>query len=302
MQVHAADARISKESVDTFLSTSAKRFSDSILEPRRFSRRLWISTTDSWTANAEASLQNQVPPVMKIGLAELAASPVDWAAVEARAHGGKGTLRPHFKSDPVKDEIQAEAIAAAHGHFKSHDRGKLIMACGTGKTYTSLRIAENEVKPTGLVLFLVPSIALLGQTLDEWTAHAARPLRPMCVCSDADVSQKRRATDDGGFTVEDLAFPAVTNVDEIVRQFRALDLMAKTNGASASSSRPTSRFRRSLPPSARSTRLRPIRRTSTSLSATRPTARPARRRKARRSRRSSLSTRIQASSPGSAST
>ena len=62
------------------------------------------------------------------------------------------------------------------------------MACGTGKTYTSLKIAENEVKPTGLVLFLVPSIALLGQTLDEWTAHAARPLRPMCVCSDADVS------------------------------------------------------------------------------------------------------------------
>ena len=227
---YAADARISKESVDTFLSTSAKRFSDGLLEPRRFSRRLWISTTDSWTANAEASLQNQVPPVMKIGLAELAASPVDWAAVEARAHGGKGTLRPHFKSDPVKDEIQAEAIAAAHGHFKSHDRGKLIMACGTGKTYTSLKIAENEVKPTGLVLFLVPSIALLGQTLDEWTAHAARPLRPMCVCSDADVSQKRRATDDGGFTVEDLAFPAVTNVDEIVRQFRALDLMAKTNG------------------------------------------------------------------------
>lgn len=227
---YAADARISKGSVDTFLSTSAKRFSDGILEPRRFSRRLWISTTDSWTANAEASLQNQVPPVMKIGLAELAASPVDWAAVEARTHGGKGTLRPHFKSDPVKDEIQAEAIAAAHGHFKSHDRGKLIMACGTGKTYTSLKIAENEVKPTGLVLFLVPSIALLGQTLDEWTAHAARPLRPMCVCSDADVSQKRRATDDGGFTVEDLAFPAVTNVDEIVRQFRALDLMAKTNG------------------------------------------------------------------------
>ena len=227
---YAAGARISKESVDTFLSTSAKRFSDGTLEPRRFSRRLWISTTDSWTANAEASLRNQVPPVMKIGLAELAASPVDWAAVEARAHGGKGAPRAHFTSDPVKDEIQSEAIAAAHAHFAAHDRGKLIMACGTGKTYTSLKIAEKEVKPTGLVLFLVPSIALLGQTLDEWTAHAARPLRPMCVCSDADVSQKRRATDDGGFTVEDLAFPAVTNVDGIVRQFRALDLMAKTNG------------------------------------------------------------------------
>lgn len=227
---YAADADITKESVDTFLSTSGKRFSDGSFEPRRFSRRLWISTTDCWTANAEASLQNQVPPVMRIGLADLAQSPVDWEAVEARAHGGKGMLRPHFKSDPVKDEIQAEAIAAVHEHFKTEDRGKLIMACGTGKTYTSLKIAENEVKPTGLVLFLVPSIALLGQTLDEWTAHAARPIRPMCVCSDADVSRKRTATDDGGYSVEDLAFPAVTNLDEIVRQFHSLDLMAKTNG------------------------------------------------------------------------
>lgn len=226
---YAADADITKESVDTFLSTSGKRFSDGSFEPRRFSRRLWISTTDCWTANAEASLQNQIPPVMKIGLAELASSPVDWAAVEARAHGGKRASRSQFKSDPVKDEIQSEAIAAAHEHFKSHDRGKLIMACGTGKTYTSLKIAEKEVKPTGLVLFLVPSIALLGQTLDEWTAHADQPLRPMCVCSDADVSQKRKATDDGGVTIEDLAFPAVTNVSEIVRQFRELDLMAKTN-------------------------------------------------------------------------
>lgn len=227
---YAADAYISKEDVDTFLSTSGKRFSDGQLEAKRFSRRLWISTTDNWSANAEAALQTQVPPVMKIGLADLAQSPVDWAALEAKAHGEKGKIAAmRFVPDPVKDEIQREAIAAAHEHYKLSDRGKLIMACGTGKTYTSLKIAENEVKPTGLVLFLVPSIALLGQTLDEWTAHATKPIRPMCVCSDAAVSKKQKQTDDGGFTVEDLAFPAVTNTDEIIRQFRELDLMAKTN-------------------------------------------------------------------------
>ena len=223
---YAADAYISKESVDTFLSTSGKRFSDDAMEPRRFSRRLWISTTDNWSEHAESALLNQVPPVMRIGLAELCQSPVDWGALEAAAHGGQAT-QPLVPRKPF--EHQAEAIAAAHAHFAAHDRGKLIMACGTGKTYTSLKIAENEVKPTGLVLFLVPSIALLGQTLDEWTANAAQPLRPMCVCSDADVSKKRTATDDGGSTVEDLAFPAVTNVDEIVRQFHELDAMAKTN-------------------------------------------------------------------------
>lgn len=227
---YVADAYIAKKDVDTFLSTSGKRFSDGQLEAKHFSRRIWISTTDNWSGNAETSLQNQVPPVMKIGLSDLSQSPVDWTALEAKAHGEKGKLSPlRFTPDPAKDEIQREAIATAHEHYKSNDRGKLIMACGTGKTYTSLKIAENEVKPTGLVLFLVPSIALLGQTLDEWTAHASNPIRPMCVCSDAAVSKKQKQTDDGGFTVEDLAFPAVTNTDDIVLQFRELELMAKTN-------------------------------------------------------------------------
>ena len=236
---YAENAYISKEAVDTFLSTSGKRFSDGLLEPKRFSRRLWIATTDNWSANAEASLVNQVPPVMKVGLADLVGSPVDWATLEAKAHGGNlatkstkitedKTLCGNKRRKPY--EHQQEAIAAARTHFAAHDRGKLIMACGTGKTYTSLKIAEDQVKPTGLVLFLVPSIALLGQTLNEWTANAEKPIRPMCVCSDAEVSKRQKASDDGGFTVEDLAFPASTNTDEIVRQFRQLDLLAKTNG------------------------------------------------------------------------
>ncbi len=227
---YASDTYISKESVDTFLSTSGKRFSDEQLEPKRFSRRLWISTTDNWSLNAESSLINQVPPVMKIGLADLTQSPVDWMALEAKAHGDRTVKTTKaFIPDPGKDAIQSEAISAAHKHFKNYNRGKLIMACGTGKTYTALKIAENEVKPTGLILFLVPSIALLAQTLNEWTVHADKKIRPMCVCSDAEVSKKQKATEDGGFTVEDLAFPAVTNTQEIVHQFKELDLMSKTN-------------------------------------------------------------------------
>ena len=221
------DTYITKEAVDTFLSTSGKRFSDGSLEPKRFSRRLWIATTDKWSDNAEASLLNQVPPVMKIGLGDLVSSPVDWADLEFKAHGGRA-VTPVGPRSPY--EHQLEAVTAARAHFAAHDRGKLIMACGTGKTYTSLKIAEDEVKSTGLVLFLVPSIALLGQTLNEWTANATKPLRPMCVCSDADVSTKQKSTDDGGFTVEELAFPASTNVEAIVSQFKQLNLLAKTNG------------------------------------------------------------------------
>ena len=226
---YAENAYISKESVDTFLSTSGKYFSDELLEPKRFSRRLWIATTDNWSAHAEETLRNQSPPVMRIGLADLIDSPVAWDAVETKAHGTGGTgFQPVVPRTPF--DHQLEAIAAARAHFAAHDRGKLIMACGTGKTYTSLKIAEDQVTSTGLILFLVPSIALLGQTLNEWTANAEKPIRPLCVCSDAEVSRKQKATDDGGFTVEDLAFPASTSTDEIVRQFRQLDLLAKTNG------------------------------------------------------------------------
>ncbi len=224
---YSSDSYITKESVDTFLSTSGKRFANGQLEPKRFSRRLWVATTDKWSEHAESTLENQVPPVMKLGLADLMSSPVDWAAVEAKAHGEKVKASAE-KRKPL--DHQSAAIAAAHEYFKTNDRGKLIMACGTGKTYTSLKIAENEVNQKGLVLFLVPSIALLGQTLNEWTAHAETPIRPMCVCSDADASRKQSRNDDGGFAVEDLAFPASTNVEQIVRQFKALDLLAKTNG------------------------------------------------------------------------
>ena len=70
-------------------------------------------------------------------------------------------------------DYQAKALHCFHEHFKSADRGRLIMACGTGKTFISLRIAENEAT-NGLVLFLVPSIALLGQTLEEWSTFAVK--------------------------------------------------------------------------------------------------------------------------------
>jgi predicted helicase len=105
--------------------------------------------------------------------------------------------------------------------FKTADRGKLIMACGTGKTFTSLRIAENETGGKGLILFLVPSIALLGQSLDEWTTEANEPLNAICICSDPEITKKKTKNQDTeNFSVVDLALPASTNVADIVSQFK----------------------------------------------------------------------------------
>jgi predicted helicase len=126
---------------------------------------------------------------------------------------------------PKKTPMQHQLVAinAAHEHFKSNDRGKLIMACGTGKTFTSLKIAEKETNNKGLVLFLVPSIALLGQTLREWSADADQPFNAVCICSDSGVSKKRTSNEDtDGFSVVDLALPASTDVKSILKQFDAV--------------------------------------------------------------------------------
>lgn len=95
------------------------------------------------------------------------------------------------------------------------------MACGTGKTFNSLRIAENETNGKGTILFLVPSIALLGQTLREWTTFSKEPINPICICSDPDISKKKTKNDEGtGYSVVDLALPASTNVKDIIHQFK----------------------------------------------------------------------------------
>jgi predicted helicase len=70
------------------------------------------------------------------------------------------------------------------------------MACGTGKTFNSLRIAENETNGKGLILFLVPSIALLGQTLNEWYADAVEPINAICICSDPEITKNRKQLED----------------------------------------------------------------------------------------------------------
>jgi predicted helicase len=142
-------------------------------------------------------------------------APVDWEKLQK---GITGNLARTTPKTPRKHQL--DAMNATHLHFKQHDRGKLIMACGTGKTYTALAIAENETQSSGLVLFLVPSIALLGQTLREWTADAKEPIKPIAICSDANSTKQFSKNEDIDATsVVDLALPASTNVKTIAKQF-----------------------------------------------------------------------------------
>ena len=137
------DTYIQKADVDTFITTAMKQFSDENMQPTKFSQLVWIATTDKFSANAIESFRNLPIKHFIIGLRNLINAPVDWSKLEQGAHGTGVVLN---EREPF--EHQKDAIKAFHEHFKTAQRGRLIMACGTGKTYTSLKIAEKEVGST----------------------------------------------------------------------------------------------------------------------------------------------------------
>jgi predicted helicase len=212
-------AIIDKPAVDSFLSTSSRTFRDENLHATRFARRLWIATTNHWGANAREAVKNQDPPVSILRLYDLTEAAVDWEKLETGIHG-EAARTPR----KALFEHQRTALEKAHAHYRTANRGKLIMACGTGKTFTSLRIAEHETNGVGFILFLVPSIALLGQTLREWSADAANPINAICICSDPKVSKSKSRDEDTDLTsVVDLALPASTDIAAINHQFLELE-------------------------------------------------------------------------------
>src|SRR6218665_412129 len=194
-KLYADDYRLQKIDIDSFFTASGKR---------PFTHRVIVSTTNHWSAHAEEALRDQQPPVSKIDLNDLENSQIDWARYQPKAAPVlkvKKRLRPH----------QQQALDATLVGLQTADRGKLIMACGTGKTFTSLKIAEALAGRGKRVLFLVPSLSLVSQTLTEWTQESATPLHSFAVCSDSDVGKKRQKDDDSVQTfTHELRYPATT--------------------------------------------------------------------------------------------
>ena len=219
---YAESAQINKGDVDTFLSTSSKTFICPFTHTKMaFSNRLWISTTNNWGKNAEDAIANQTIPVSRINLYDLEISPVNW---DELYNGQEGTIAL-IQEHKVPRDHQLRAISAAKTYYidEKNERGKLIMACGTGKTYTSLRIVEDLLDQKGLILFLVPSISLLGQTLNEWSFDARKKIKAVCICSDSTASRNRNANNDNDdiqHTMVDLALPANTDPKMISLQLR----------------------------------------------------------------------------------
>lgn len=190
---------VSKGDVDTFLATSSKYFYVND-EATNYSYRMIISTSDKYSKNAEDALLNQTPEVIRIGMSDLLESSIDW---DKFVINNKVSLKEKYSPRPH----QRQAINAVVEGFKTSDRGKLIMACGTGKTFTSLRCTEELLNGTGNILFLVPSIALINQTLTEWSSQANYSFNALVVCSDNKASKGEESID--------LKIPSTTDINRI---------------------------------------------------------------------------------------
>ncbi|MFW9890091.1 MAG: DEAD/DEAH box helicase family protein, partial [Candidatus Thorarchaeota archaeon] len=92
-------------------------------------------------------------------------------------------------------------------------RGKMIAAPGTGKTLAALWITEHDDLSFSRVLVLVPSIALVGQTLRQWTMHRRKDFSYLCVCSDAGVESQ--ASEIYDITPTELGIHVTTRSEEI---------------------------------------------------------------------------------------
>ncbi len=183
----------------TFLTASGKE---------GFVRRILVTTSNKWSKHAENALAGQQVPVQRVLLHDMEQSPIDWSAFDLTTNY---SASPHKPKDLFPH--QEDALEAVLSGFDGQDRGKLIMACGTGKTLTSLRIAESVMARTdepASVLFLAPSISLLGQTILEWGHNKRGPYLALAVCSDS-----RLAKVEEDLPPSDLAIPASTDVGQL---------------------------------------------------------------------------------------
>lgn len=198
------DAVVPKSGVDSFIAASNRDY---------FKQRYIITTNENWSENALTEMQNVTPPIQLVRRSMLASSRINWSV-----YLNTGKVVQQKKRTPRK--YQEEAIQRVIEGFKTNNRGKLIMACGTGKTFTSMKIAEKMEGNNGFVMFLVPSLALLSQTLTDWKRQCAVPIHAFAVCSDATTGKADLKNVDEITSASDLSYPATTKADRLAEEVK----------------------------------------------------------------------------------
>ncbi|GAA8588662.1 DEAD/DEAH box helicase family protein [Helicobacter pylori] len=181
----------------------------------RFKKGIIISTSNL-TSEALKAIEQIRSTGMGIDIDEITEedfiySRIDWEKFDPTKTEDEIPLCDKKKPHPH----QTEAINATKEYFSDpkNARGKLIMACGTGKTYTSLKIME-ALEPK-ITLFLAPSIALLSQTFREYAQEKSEPFYASIVCSDDKVG-KSKNEDNDDIKFSELPIKASTRLEDIL--------------------------------------------------------------------------------------
>ena len=206
----AEDTRVTKRQIDSFVAASAGEL---------FAKRILVHTGAELGPNVRRTIEPLGSDFQVIGYGHLASRPIDWPDLRQAApeqldyRPERFSLRPH----------QQEAFDDVINGFKDSDRGKLIMACGTGKTFTALKIAEEIAGIGGRVLYLVPSIGLFSQAMREWAEQQGVQHRYIGICSDTSAGKKNEDV-----PIQELEIPVTTDPQKISEALRETDEDAMT--------------------------------------------------------------------------
>lgn len=212
---YSKDTVIQKSHIDSFLNELGKSY---------YEEGIIVTSTDRWSNNANDALLNRNKNIARIGLSQLRGSEIDWEQFSFK-EPNKVKLKP--TKNPRSHQIPA--IEAVVNGFDVADRGKLIMAPGTGKTYTSMVIAERMAEKkqgTFRVLYLVPSIQLLSQSLRGWTSDTKYrdDMDTFAVCSDRKVTKKEKGDNEiEDILVADIGYPATTDYNKLVARQKDIE-------------------------------------------------------------------------------
>ena len=196
---YAPDTRISKEALNSFLATAS-------LPPFADNLRILVNTGGELGENALRTIEPLGDKFRIIRFRDLENSHFEWPDLSIQEPDQLTYKQRKFH---LKDH-QQEAFDDVINGFKESDRGKLIMACGTGKTFTALKIAEHIAETEGRVLYLVPSISLLSQAMREWSEQRGIDHSYVGICSDT-----RAGSTSEDSSIQELKIPVTTHPSEI---------------------------------------------------------------------------------------
>ena len=199
------DRRVSKGDIDSFIAASA--IDD-------FAKRILVHTGGELGRNVRRTIEPLGSDFQVIGFGHLASRPVDWPDLRQEQPEQLDYRQQPFRLMPH----QKEAFDDVVNGFQDSDQGKLIMACGTGKTFTALRIAEEIARVGGRVLYLVPSIGLFSQAMREWAEQQGVKHRYIGICSDESAGKN---TED--VPIQELEIPVTTNPSKISEALQETD-------------------------------------------------------------------------------